>query len=177
MLEGIEQALELLSRGVENAKIEADSENLEDSSVSLKFIDIDEWADELALLNKQRNKIEAKLRDIVLRFIQFDFLMDKNKGTVCDRVLSSIPTNQRNKFKGLEAGEVIQKYTWLELISLIRKEWKVFDKFFIDKSALTLNSDIINDRLDAHAKSADKADIALQRRSLNWFEEKLRNLQ
>lgn len=140
------------------------------SDSKLKIDDLNEWADELAVINKRRNLLEKRLRQIVLNFIRFDNLKQKNVN-VSDRLLSVIPENQRNRYVHLTAEEIIEKFTWRELAALIAKEWALFSPIFTDKVKFTHDCEIINDRYDTHAKNVDLADLALYRRSLNYLEE------
>ncbi|AGI68757.1 hypothetical protein OAN307_c32380 [Octadecabacter antarcticus 307] len=66
---------------------------------------------------------------------------------------------------------------WPELTSLLSKNWPVFEAIFGNKKAMETNSELINDRPDAHTKEWDEADFALYRRSLTWFEERVAKLQ
>jgi hypothetical protein len=72
--------------------------------------------------------------------------------------------------------DIAQKLFWLELGNLIRKEWPLFEKIFGDQSQMEQHITLVNDRPDTHAKPIDRADVALYRRSLSWFEEKLSKL-
>ncbi len=137
----------------------------------LEYASIEEWAEELALMNAKRNKIEKKLRAIVLNFIRYDVLQNKQKGTLFERMIKYIDEQRRTKFKSYSPDELIEKYNWSDLVKIIEKEWSLFQGIFIDKAAFSSNSVIVNDRFDAHAKDADKADIALYRRALEWYEE------
>ena len=62
---------------------------------------------------------------------------------------------------------------WLELVNLVKKNWPMYEKYFVDRKQLDLFSDIINDRPDAHAKDFDGADLALQRRAIGWFQDRI----
>ncbi|WP_046234182.1 hypothetical protein [Paenibacillus algorifonticola] len=52
-------------------------------------------------------------------------------------------------------------------------DWSLFERIFSDKTNFQLNAALINERFDAHAKDVDDADLALYRRSLKWFEDKI----
>jgi hypothetical protein len=139
----------------------------------LEYTTLEEWAEELALMNAKRNKIEKRLRAIVINFIRFDVLQNKQKGTLFERVIKYIEEPRRSKFKNFSADELVEKYNWTDLVKLVEKEWSLFQGIFVDKTAFTNNSTILNERFDAHAKDADKADIALYRRTLEWYEDSL----
>jgi hypothetical protein len=130
----------------------------------------EEWADELALINKRRNILERKLRSIVLNFIRQDSLVNKSKPTAKLRVLNRIEEKRRKQIESFSSDELMEKLLWTDLCVVINKEWSLFEQIFGDKNGFNLHSSIINDRFDAHAKSVDVADLALYRRSLNWFD-------
>lgn len=130
----------------------------------------EEWADELALIGKRRNILERKLRSIVLNFIRQDSLLNNAKPFAKERILKRIEEKRRKQFENLLPEELMEKLLWPELSTIIEKEWSLFERIFGDKNQFTLNASLINDRFDAHAKSADLADIALYRRALTWFE-------
>lgn len=138
------------------------------------FDTYDEWADELAILNRERNNLEKKLRAIVINFIRQDSLINSNKGSATHRILKAIPSERRDQFNSLSPEQIIEKFHWLELIKLVEKEWSIFEKLFNDKNQFSVNSSTINQRLDAHAKDADKADVALQRNAIRWLDDKIR---
>jgi hypothetical protein len=180
---GIRIAGELMREGVNLISHFAEEEIVPDleaqvsdkeSYRKIKFDNYDEWADELAILNRDRNLVEKKLRNIVVNFLRVDCLTNKTKGNVLDRLLKIIPSDKRNVFNNLSPEDAINKFLWTDLYKIIDKEWHVFEKLFIDKNQFMLNATIINERSDAHAKDADIADIAIQRKGIKWFEDKIR---
>jgi hypothetical protein len=140
----------------------------EPSSLILKF---DEWADELALINASRNKLEKRLRALALNFIKFSTLQNKNKGTTASRVIRCVEKIRTEKIQHLPADDLIEKLLWSELVRLVEKEWDLFIPNFADLRLFKEHATILNDRMDAHAKNADGADLAFYRRSLRWLEE------
>lgn len=132
--------------------------------------EFEEWADELAIINKRRNILEKKLRGIVLNFLRLDLLQNKSTLNVKGRIFKYIEEQKRKKIEPLCPEEIMDKLLWHELCVIIEKEWLLFERVFNDKKLFSLNAGIINDRFDAHAKNVDSADIALYRRSLDWFE-------
>jgi hypothetical protein len=138
------------------------------------FNTYDEWADELAILNRDRNLLEKRLRHLVVNFIRMDSLTNKSKGNTTDRVLKVIETERRQNFANLSPEQIIERFLWSELVKLIDKEWILFSRIFGDKVQFQFQAININQRSDTHAKESDKADIALQRNSIRWFEDKLR---
>lgn len=135
------------------------------------LLTLNEWADELALINASRNKLEKKLRGLALNFIKFSCLQDKSKGTTSDRMQKCIEKHRVEKLKHLPPDDLIEKLLWSELIRLIEKEWALFSPIFNDLRLLKEHAELVNDRPDAHAKDADGADIAHYRRSLRWLED------
>lgn len=133
----------------------------------------DQWADDLAVINKLRNGLEKRLRSVVLNFLRADSLANKNKGTLKYRLLQAIPSEQRSKFDNVAADELIEKFHWLELSAVVKREWTIFQALFGDRNQFELQTALINDRPDAHAKPLDAADFALYRRALKWVNDKL----
>jgi hypothetical protein len=139
----------------------------------LAYASIDEWAEELSLINRHRNKLEVTLRGIVVNFLRFDSLQNRQKAALVERLLKVVDEKRAHRFRQLSPEEIAEKYLWSEMVSLILREWSVFASVFADKALFTLHANILNARYDAHAKPADKADIAHYRRSLTWFDEAL----
>lgn len=137
---------------------------------------IGEWAEELAALGKRRNILERKLREMVVNFVRFDALAAGKNAEVRERIVSVLPENQRNALRHLSAEEAMLKFLWTDLVKLIVKEWVLFGRIFGDKAQFVQNSEIINDRYDAHAKDADSADFALYRRALSHLEVRMAKL-
>jgi hypothetical protein len=134
---------------------------------------IGEWAEELALLSKQRNLLERRLRDLVLGFLRYDSLKHRDKPSVHDRILAAVPESRRSKLAPYTADEMLHSLYWLELTSLVRREWNLFQDIFGSKKDFEHHCDIVNDRPDTHAKDLDLAEFALQRRSLKWLDERI----
>lgn len=143
------------------------------SAEPLKFGSLNEWAEEIAAVGAQRNVIEKKLRSIVLNFLRFDVLQNRQRGTLSDRLMRVIDERRRARWQHLNTDDVIESFNWTDLIRLIEREWHLFSAIFADKTHLSTHASIINERYDAHAKDADRADLANYRRSLAWFEEAL----
>lgn len=141
---------------------------------NIAYNSYDEWADELAILNRDRNLLEKKMRNIVINFIRVDSLNSGNKSSVSDRILKVIDSSRKHTFINLSPEQVLEKYTWLELIRIIEKEWSIFEKLFIDKTQFILQCNTVNERSDTHAKDADRSDIAMQRKAVRWLEDKIR---
>jgi hypothetical protein len=136
--------------------------------------EIDEWAEELAVIGKRRNVLEKRLRSIFLNFIRADHLKSMPAGSVAERILNMLQGDRRKKFQGKIAEEIVDGLYWKELVELVcDKEWGLFGQLLGDKTRFRQNCELINDRPDAHAKTIDAADIALYRRSLKTVEDLL----
>jgi len=158
---------------------EAETVVLESQPAQVKKLELglNEWAEEIAAISKRRNVLEKKLREIVLNFLRFDSMNCGKLSDLHSRITSILPEKQRCQFVHMSADETMSKISWMDLVNLIAKEWKIFERLFGDKAQFVRNCDVINDRHDAHAKSADSADFALYRRSLAQIEDRLAKLQ
>jgi hypothetical protein len=134
---------------------------------------MNDWADELAVINKGRNLLEKKLRQLVLNFLRADALANKKRGSTKDRLAAALPEARRLQVNQIAADDAIEKFNWLELTALIQKEWPLFAPIFGDRKQFDQHAEIINDRYDTHAKDADAMDLALYRRSLKWLTDRL----
>ena len=159
----------LLARELEPKHIKATDYSKEQRALS-------DWADDLAVINKERNLLEKRIRNLVLNFIKMNNISTKQRGTTRDRVLACVPSERRAKLSNLPADEAVEQLFWLELVEVIQKEWALFASVFGDRKQFELCSSIINDRADAHAKDVDQSDVALYRRSLKWLSERVSSL-
>lgn len=167
---------EIMATGLKNlAQGDLDLANtqLVQSQRTEKQTEYGEWADELAIISRRRNLLESKLRGVVGNFIRFSSMSDASKGNSKDRVLKCVDAKRRKGLQNYDLDNLMSKLFWLELITVIKKEWGLFDRIFGDKSDLDKYSSIINERPDAHAKNIDLFDTALHRRAVGWFEDKL----
>ncbi|MGA3823053.1 hypothetical protein [Pseudomonas chlororaphis] len=165
----IEDGLKLYQQKSELQGDEAANE--EEAPARVLHLSLDEWADELALINASRNKLEKKMRSLALNFIKFSFLQDKSKGSPSERIQKCIEKHRQGKLVHLPPDDAIEKLLWSELIRLFEREWNLFLPIFFDLKLFKEHSEVVNDRLDAHAKDADGADLAFYRRSLRWLED------
>ncbi|MEN5061441.1 ATP-binding protein [Luteimonas sp. TWI1416] len=132
-----------------------------------------EWADELAIISRRRNILERKLRGVVGNFIRFSSMNDSSKSPAKERILKCVDAKRREGLQSSDLDEIMSKLFWLELISVVKKEWELFDKLFGDKATLDKFTTIVNERPDAHAKDIDQFDAALHRNAVGWFEDRL----
>ena len=136
-----------------------------------------EWAEDLALVGRDRNLLERKMRQTVLNFLQADSMSKKlPKGSTKTRLLAALAMDRREKLKDSAPDELMEKLYWKELSGIVQREWAVFGGIFSDKRHFEECCTIVNERPDAHAKNIDPADIALQKRSLGWLSERLTSL-
>ena len=136
---------------------------------------LEEWAEEIATLNRRRNLLERRLRAILVNFVRFSCLGEASVGvTVRQRLIRGVHGDRRRRIQHLSADDIVSKFTWKELTDMIGgREWALFERIFGDSREFGNMCDLVNDRFDAHAKDADLADIALYRRALSYVEEKI----
>jgi hypothetical protein len=139
---------------------------------SIKFDNLNEWADELAIVSRERNLLEKNLRSVILNFIRSDALQNKDSGTTKTRLLSIVDIS-KGTFDPLSPEEAIEKFYWIDLKKLVEKEWTVFKNLFGDKKQFSEHCDVVNQRPDAHAKDIDRVGIARYRDSLNWLKDRI----
>lgn len=130
----------------------------------------EEWAEELAVINRRRNLLERKLREFVHFGLKFSSGASESWA---DKVLKSLPERQRTSLAGLSGDALLTKLYWKEIATVIGKNWQSFESSLGDKKRFEAAMDLLNDRPDAHAKPIDAADVALYRRELTWLEERL----
>ncbi len=152
-----------------------ESEGAAEKSIAVN-LDVDEWAEELAAIGKRRNLLERKLRELVLNFLRFESMASGKLPELLSRITSVLPEKQRDSMVHLTAEELVGRFLWTDLVKLVGKEWQLFEKIFGDKVQFNLHCDVINDRFDAHAKTADSADFAMYRRSLKYIEDRIAKL-
>lgn len=171
----------MLTRGFSSLVLEPKTTLFESNSGSSEQSQIEtglgEWAEELAALGKRRNLLEKRLREFVLNFLRYDAMSLGKPSDTKERLLAVLQETQRGALRHLSAEEAIQKFLWTDLVKLASKEWNLFQKLLGDKDQFLRNCEIINDRFDAHAKAADRADFALYRRALSHIEDRLAKFQ
>jgi hypothetical protein len=129
-----------------------------------------EWAEELAVINRRRNQLERRLRE----FVRFALKLNAPKGSAwTEIVLKALSERRRTELSPLSADALLNKLFWLELDNIITRNWPVFEATLGDKNRFHSAMTLLNDRPDAHAKDIDLADVALQRRELAWLEERV----
>ncbi len=139
------------------------------SRVSLD-LEESEWAEELASISRRRNMLERKAREFVRVVLKMSLT---GKREWVQTVVESLPSRRREECLGLAPDALMAKLYWIELSSIISREWPHFERFFQDKVRLQNAFTLLNERPDAHAKDVDLADVALQRRELTWLEQRI----
>ncbi len=129
-----------------------------------------EWAEELASISRRRNILERKTREFVRVVLKMSLTGERDW---VQAVSESLPGRRREECAGLAPDALMAKLYWLELSSIISREWLHFERFFQDKKRLQNAFALLNERPDAHAKDVDLADVALQRRELTWLEQRI----
>ncbi len=56
--------------------------------------------------------------------------MDKQKPSVNERILKRIEEKKRKVFMSIPPDEFMEKLLWTELVTIIDKEWSVFERLF-----------------------------------------------
>jgi hypothetical protein len=163
-----------LAKLVEQAVLADDSDESSNSAKPMKLAPSD-WIEEIQIISRRRNVIERKIREVVFNFLRF-VAMSSAGQSAKDIVLSALAPPRRDELKGYKLEEISERIYWPELINIITKNWSTFEKVFNDQRELKESATVVNDRPDAHAKDIDLADVALYRRSLGWFEQKLERL-
>jgi hypothetical protein len=160
-------SLEEALNGVEQSIITPNGAFEEQRNITLSN---DQWAEELAMINKARNTTERKLRSLIYYSLKFN--SDKSNSWP-ESLLKCLEQSRRSHVSKFQEDKMLDSLYWRELAQVILKNWDNFEKMIGDKVRFTAVMDILNDRPDTHAKSVDLADIALYRRELRWIEEKI----
>lgn len=146
----------------------------QDSQENWKLaLELGDWAEELQAIAYRRNLVERRVRELVVNFVKFSSLSVSGSKPPKQRIFDCLPQKRRDELANLSLEQIGPKLYWLELAAILKKEWQLFERVFGDLARLEASVDVINDRPDAHAKNIDMADVALYRRALTWFEERL----
>ncbi len=127
------------------------------------------WAEMPGEVATLRNSVERRLRELILIVVRAE-LADDTSRQPKDVILSALASDRRSNMANAGATGILKRLYWLDLIAIVRKNWKWFEQLFGDRAKLDLWGGIVNDRPDAHAKDFDGADLALQKRALEWFD-------
>ena len=132
-----------------------------------------EWSDLLGEVSRLRNKLERELRELVATTMRVKLAESKDGRRPSDVLVSALPAERREQFSKSNTREILKSMYWSDIVNVIRKNWRWFEAMFVDRKQMDLHAEIINERPDAHAKEIDAADLALQRRSILWFSERV----
>ncbi len=133
----------------------------------------DLWADLLSEVNRSRNILENQMREFASSVLKIEASGRADGQKPIDLIGKAIPANRRDDILRLGVSAAMKKLLWLDLVNICTKYWPSFEKHLGDKSKFVLHCEIVNDRPDAHAKDIDAADLALQRRSISYLQEKI----
>lgn len=133
-------------------------------------LEVDEWAEELANVNRRRNQLERKLRELIHITLK---LSAKSNESWVQKVLSALPEKQRAQLSPLSGDALLNKLYWKDICTVMHRNWEPFNTLFGDKKRFEHAMDVLNDRPDAHAKPVDQADLSLYRRELDWLDARL----
>lgn len=112
-LKGFELSGMMIKEGLSlifDEKNEKDSEEQMITNNNFEKSSIEEWADELAIVNRRRNILEKKLRSIVLNFLRYDSLQDKSKTNPHDRIIKKVDERRRKQIERLGPDELIENF-------------------------------------------------------------------
>src|SRR5258708_28069810 len=96
-------------------------------------LDLSEWAEELAIINRRRNTIERRLRDFI--FVALKLSSGQKKWQ--DSVLAGLSQERRQELRAITGDSLMNKLYWIELRNIINKNWTAFEKTFGDKNQFT----------------------------------------
>ncbi|MBL0655897.1 ATP-binding protein [Aeromonas caviae] len=123
----------------------------------------------------RRNRLEKGLRVLVRNSLKISMGAKKAR----DAVIASVPEGRKLTLQNYDVSELLDKDSspmfFLELVSVIKREWESFNNVFeIDKAKLVMMLEEINTsgRPDAHAKSISSDDF----QQLRLYFKKLENI-
>lgn len=164
----------MVSRGMDLLRSQAAHPGVDEGgeSTASRSLELEEgeWAEELASINRRRNLLERKTRELIRVALKMSLTTGKDWTGV---VTTALTQRRREEIAGLAPDAIMSKLYWVELGNIMSREWAIFSQFFSDKKRLQEAFALLNERPDAHAKEVDLADVALQRRELTWLEERI----
>jgi hypothetical protein len=119
----------------------------------------------LAQLGFYRNRVEVKLR----RFIRRILISSKGPARWIDPVLSSLPTERRDKLAGVDRDVILREHLYLlDLLNVVVRNWSNFNHLEsqpgqsrVSKSEFQVLLDFLNKhREDAHAKDVSESTLS-----------------
>lgn len=129
----------------------------------------EEWAEMLSEVSLRRNVEERRLRELILIVVRSECAAQGAQKKPADVLRAALPASRREYNESLGASQLMRTLYWSDLLQVVRKNWRWFEQLFADRSKFDMWGEIVNDRPDAHAKDLDGAELALQRRAIDWF--------
>lgn len=169
--DGVVLQSSMIRAGLESIAVAAEEHIVEVAThLPALHLPTEEWAEELAVINRRRNVLERKLRE----FIHFTLKLTVEKGgNWTDKVLKSLSERQRVELASLSGDALLGKLYWRDIGVIVTRNWTCFERVLGDRARFESSVELLNDRPDTHAKQVDAADVALYRRELTWLEERL----
>lgn len=121
-----------------------------------------------AIVSSRRNNLEIRLRSIISNVL----VSNKGKSNAKNIILGVKETSLRDKIRNDSIEKILENaFYFPDYITLIDKNWELFEKHFIDKTKFGVYMDVIsNFRIDAHAKNISDENYALLKYALDWFD-------
>jgi hypothetical protein len=113
------------------------------------------------------DRLERDLRTVVRGRLQ---ALD---GSWRERLLKALDQHRRNELAETPGHLLMERLYFRELRDIVSKAWPEFQTRFQDKQRFRQAMTIVNDRLHAHSKDFDLAELALQRREYKWLQERV----
>lgn len=129
----------------------------------------DDWAAALGQLAEDQSLVEARLRELIASRLLGEEKRRGEAGWAEGQILAAVDENRRTVVRRDSLQAALESMYWLETVAVVTKNWGLFERIFADKREFQDKAKIINDRPHAHAKTIDRADLALYRRELQWF--------
>ena len=129
----------------------------------------EQWAEMLSEVSLRRNMVERQLRDLILVVTRTECAGQDSQRKPAEVIRAALPAERRVDAEGKSAAQLLKSLYWVDLLQIVRKNWRWYERLFADRAKFDLWGEIVNDRPDAHAKELDGAELALQRRAIDWF--------
>ncbi|TPF14220.1 AAA-like domain-containing protein [Priestia megaterium] len=124
-----------------------------------------------AVISSRRNNLETILRELIKTL----FIANYGKIKAREKIMAVKKTEERPKYEGIDINDLMKgHFYFLELKTLISKNWDLFKNIFENKGSFETYMDIINSlRVDAHAKDITEDEYMMFDLAMKWMEEKV----